>query len=187
MKYILITALLISSLWSSEWKSNKNIGLEAFKNDNYVTAIHYLEKVSKDDGDYEDSIKEMISYSYSKLGYKEIHKHNLTNAIKYFKKAYQYGNEYACNNIGNMYIELKDSDNAMKWFKKGAYEHGESQADCQSQLAHLYIKDNVNLNSKIQSNVKEAVKYYRLSAANGNKLAKKNLGVVCKYNSWACK
>lgn len=101
---------------------------------------------------------------------------NLTEAVKWYKKAAFQENAKAENNLGNCYYYgygvYQNYEEAVKWYTRAA-EQG--NADAQNDLGYCY-----ELGEGVEKNYKEAVKWYTKAAEQGLPMAQCNLGVCYK-------
>ena len=119
---------------------------------------------------------------------------NSQEAVKWYRKAAEQGIVRAQYELGHMYFNgdkaHKDTKEAIKWYRKAA-EHLDndyivSEFDKQTfwtefaqvELGHCYHKG-----EGVKKDFKEAVKWYRKAADNGNGLAEFCLG-ICYKNGW---
>lgn len=104
---------------------------------------------------------------------------NLTEAVKWYKKAAFQENAKAQNNLGICYyygngVE-EDRKEALKWYTRAA-EQG--NADAQNSLGYSY-----EYGEGVDKNLKEAVKWYTKAAEQGLPLAQCNLGICYEYGN----
>lgn len=104
---------------------------------------------------------------------------NLTEAVKWYKKAAFQENAKAQNNLGICYyygngVE-EDRKEALKWYTRAA-EQG--NADAQNSLGYSY-----EYGEGVDKNLKEAVKWYTKAAEQGQPLAQCNLGICYEYGN----
>ena len=102
---------------------------------------------------------------------------NLTEAVKWYKKAAFQENAKAQYNLGTCYdygygVQYEDRKEAVKWYTRAA-EQG--NADAQNSLGYCY-----EFGEGVEKNLKEAVKWYTKAAEQGLPIAQCNLGVCYK-------
>ncbi len=115
-----------------------------------------------------------LGYMYSEgLGVQK----NLTEAIKWYRKAADQGDALAQNNLGRCYMNgeglPKDPYEAVLWYRKAA-EHGLSVA--QNALGSCYMTG-----LGLEKDPYEAVLWYRKAAEHGLEIAQNNLGSCYFY------
>lgn len=145
-----------------------NIAMSDFKKGKLEKALYFTEKAIEFDleNHYAIFIKGLI---YRAL--KEFDK-----SIKSFKEYYEFTNDsLSLIHIGFSYAELKDTDNALEYFRKGEQEFtGEEKKDYSMLICAVYEcigniymnRENIlefKENDKLSLNYKLAVKYYKMS------------------------
>jgi uncharacterized protein len=133
------------------------IGLQAFQNEDYETAIRVLTPWAEQ-GNPE---------AQSKLGrcyenFRGIVRDNI-EAAKWYRLAAEQGNADAQNHLGSLYVSgrgvVRDNIEAVKWFRLAA-EQG--NADAQLKMGNAYLLGYGDVQKA------EAVKWFRLAAEQGN-------------------
>ena len=99
---------------------------------------------------------------------------NLSEAVKWYRKAAEQGNADGQYNLGDMYANgsgvVKDEAEAVKWYRKSA-EQGNANGQCN--VGSMYANG-----SGVVKDEAEAVKWYRKSAEQGNAYGQYNLGLM---------
>jgi TPR repeat protein len=114
---------------------------KAIKKENYKKAKKELNKIQHHQG---------TSYFY--LGLVSLKLEEFDNAIKYYKIAIEHNNEYAANNLGDLYeTKLNDYDNAIKYYLI-AIDNGSRNAN--NNIAYFYYRTHLDKRASIEYSAK---------------------------------
>jgi len=157
--------LLIVMLSPISWGADLGKGVDAYERGDYATALREMTPFAEQGNAIAQYGLGLIYANGEGI------EKNLTEAMKWYRKAAEQGNANAQNNLGVMYDNGKGVEKnlteAMKWYRKAA-EQGNAIA--QNNLGVMY--DN---GKGVEKNLTEAMKWYRKAAEQGNENALNNL------------
>ncbi len=134
-----------------------------------ITALKQQKVLQKDTSDSSMTHQEMYE-----RGQKHYHNEEYTEAIKWYRKAVEHGNQHAVFWIGLMYqygygVNSNDTE-AVKWYRKAAEQGCSTSQRC---LGRMY-----QYGYGVEKNSSEALTWYRKSAEQGNHLGQYDLGTM---------